>query len=82
MKSRKMSKTKLGLALITFLSSGVTLAAGETSSGMDLSSLTNSVDFSPVTIAILAIAGSLITLCMLCRCTFCIANGERGVASD
>ncbi len=62
MKSRKMSKTKLGLALITFLSSGVTLAAGETSSGMDLSSLTNSVDFSPVTIAILAIAGSLITL--------------------
>jgi len=62
MKIFKMNKIKLGLTLITLLSSGATLAAGETSSGMDFSSLTNSIDFSPVSIAILAIAGSLITL--------------------
>lgn len=62
MKGSKMNKIKLGLILLMSLPSGVTLAAGETNSGMDLSSLTGSVDFSPVSIAILAIAGSLITL--------------------
>ncbi|MEX6283870.1 hypothetical protein AB6F89_11440 [Providencia hangzhouensis] len=62
MKSRKMSKTKLGLALITFLSSGVTLAAEETSSGMDLSSLTNSVNFGSVLVGIMAVASSIIVL--------------------
>ncbi|ARA24693.1 hypothetical protein AM438_15655 [Proteus mirabilis] len=57
-----MNKTKLGITLITFLSSGVALASGETSSGVDLSSLTNAVDFGSVLVGIMAVAASIITL--------------------
>ncbi|WP_434084866.1 hypothetical protein, partial [Proteus mirabilis] len=62
MKTFKMNKTKLGITLITFLSSGVALASGETSSGVDLSSLTNAVDFGSVLVGIMAVAASIITL--------------------
>ncbi|CAM1015992.1 TPA: hypothetical protein O4E20_002292 [Proteus mirabilis] len=62
MKTFKMNKTKLGITLITFLSSGVALASGEKSSGVDLSSLTNAVDFGSVLVGIMAVAASIITL--------------------
>lgn len=61
MKSNTVNKTKLGLMLLMSLPSGVTLAAGENNSALDFTSLTNSVDFTPVLVAVLAIAGSLIT---------------------
>ncbi|AFH91915.1 TPA: major capsid protein [Providencia stuartii] len=62
MKIFKMNKTKLGLALITFLSSAAAFAAGETNSGADLSSLTNSINFDSVLVGIMAVASSIIVL--------------------
>ncbi|OAT46081.1 hypothetical protein [Providencia heimbachae] len=62
MKGNKINKIKLGLALLASLSSGATLAAGESGSGVDLSSLTNSIDFGSVLIGIMAVASSIVVL--------------------
>ncbi|ENR5393950.1 hypothetical protein ACEWIT_003766 [Providencia rettgeri] len=56
-----MKKTKLGLTLVTFLASSAAMAAGEASSGTGISSMTDSVDFSPALVGLMAIGAALMT---------------------
>ncbi|MEX5871155.1 hypothetical protein [Providencia hangzhouensis] len=62
MKINKMKKTTLGLTLATFLASSAAMAAGETGSGVDLSALTDSIDFGSILVAIMAVAASITLL--------------------
>ncbi|MGM1342322.1 major capsid protein [Morganella morganii] len=50
------------LLLLTSVTSGAALAAGESGGGVDLSQLTNAVDFGSVLVGIMAVASAIIAL--------------------
>lgn len=60
----KKITTKLAVPVLLTVSGAASAVegAGTTSGGVDLSPLTNSIDFSTVLVAIMAVAASLVTL--------------------
>lgn len=63
MLNKLSNKSKVVLASILMAASSLSFAEGTaTGTGVDLTPLTNSIDFSTVLVAIMAVAASLVTL--------------------
>lgn len=63
MLNKLSNKSKVVLASILMAASSLSFAEGTTTgTGVDLTPLTNSIDFSTVLVAIMAVAASLVTL--------------------